>query len=58
MEQGLKAVGDGGIATEYLAVVLNVSVGGWDWRVFVERANGVVKVGVDSCVKGRWKETR
>ncbi len=37
---------------------LNVRLGGWDWRVFVERANGVVKIGVDSCVKGRWKETR
>ena len=50
----MKAVGDGGIAT---VVVLDVRLGGWDWRVFVERANGVVKVGVDSCVKGRWKET-
>ena len=53
----MKAVGDGGIATECLAVVLNVRLGGWDWRVFVERVNGVVKVGVDSCVQGRWKET-
>ena len=53
----MKAVGDGGIATESLAVVLNVSVGGWDWRVFVECANGVVKVCVDRCVKGRWKDT-
>ena len=53
----MKAVGDGGIATECLAVALNVRLGGWDWRVFVERANGVVKVGVDSCVQGRWKET-